>query len=229
MTTAEFIRYYHGTILGSVNNVYLVHYGDAAEVWCGIGCWVRDTEKDREYASFHSDDIANPFWADLIERLHAHPETITDYIGSGHSPHDIPIPLDETNLPLLLEKIRKENAEWQGLTVFPDFVTVRRTRQIHNDRYAIVTDREPAQFEGGPPLWDQTISKEDAEIYSRNLNEMYAYYLALKAEEDARRRLAAAQREQEMREHPERFSRKPIPKRKLCRMKKRLKYEHPDT
>ena len=91
MTTAEFIRYYHGTILGSVNNVYLVHYGDAAEVWCGIGCWVRDTEKDREYASFHSDDIANPFWADLIERLHAHPETITDYIGSGHSPHDIPI------------------------------------------------------------------------------------------------------------------------------------------
>ena len=82
---------------------------------------------------------------------------------------------------------------------------------------------------GGPPLWDQTISKEQAERFSRNLSGMYAYYQNLKAEEEARRRLAAAQREQEMREHPERFSRKPIPKRKLRRMKKRLKYEHPDT
>ena len=229
MTTAEYIRYYHGTILGSVNNVHLVHYGDAEAVYYGIGCWVRNTGKDEEYVSFHSEDTANPFWAHLIERLHAHPETIADYIGSIRYANLIPLPLDETNLPKILETIRNDNTDWQDMTVFPAFVTVRRTRQFHNDRYAIVTYREPGHFEGAPPLWDQTISREDAEAYSRDLNEMYAYYTALKAEKDAKSRLAAAQHEQFKLEHPELFSRKPIPKRKKRRLKKRLQNKHPHS
>ena len=229
MTTAEYIRYYHGTILGSVNGVYLVHYGDTAAVYYGIGCRVRREEDGREYVSFHSDEAANPFWNDLIERLHAHPETIADYICSNRAAKLHLLPLDETNLPIVLEEIRKDNPDWQGMTVFPDFVTVKRTQQIHDDRYAIVTYREPGHFEGAPPLWEKTIPKEYAERYSRDLNEMYAYFTALKAEKDARRRLAAAQREQEMREHPERFSQNPIPKRKLRRMKKRLQNKHPHS
>ena len=106
---------------------------------------------------------------------------------------------------------------------------VKRTQQIHNDRYAVVTYREPGHFEGGPPLWDKTISKEEAEIFSRDLNAMYAWYEALMAEAEARRREAAAQYEQHKREHPELYSKKPLSKRKKQRLKKRLARQNPDS
>ncbi|MBQ9907898.1 MAG: hypothetical protein IJM46_14120 [Oscillospiraceae bacterium] len=227
--TADFIRYYHGRILGEMNGVFLVHYGNDEAVYYGVGSIVHNAKSGTETPSLRSEDAANRFWADRIKNLQAHPETITEFVNPPYAGDLTPLPLDETNFAALMQHIKQENADWKVLTVFSDFLIAKRTQQIQNDRYAIVTYREPARFEGGPPLWDQTISKEQAERFSRNLSGMYAYYQNLKAEEEARRRLAAAQREQEMREHPERFSRKPIPKRKLRRMKKRLKYEHPDT
>ena len=229
MTTAEYIGYYNGTILGGKNGLYLVHYGDAETVYYGIGCMVRNQETGKEYPSFHSDRAANPFWADLIKRLHAHPEIITEFINPKYSNAWVPLPLDEANLAAVMERIHKDNEDYKPETIFPDFVIVRRTRQIHDDRYAIVTYREPGHFEGAPPLWDKTISKEEAEMFSRDLNAMYAYYSALKAEEDARRREAAASYEQYKREHPELYSKKPLSKRKKRKLKKRLENKHPHS
>ena len=228
MTTAEYIRYYHGTILGSAENVHLVHYGDAEAVSCGIGCMVREQESGKEYPLFYEDDMANPYWAEWIEKLHRQPETINEYINRPYRPALVPLPLNEANLAAVMERIQKDYKGFQPMTIFPDFLILKRMQQIHDDRYAIVTYREPARFEGSPPLWDQTISKEDAERFSRDLNAMYAYYSALKAEEEARRREAAAQYEQHKREHPELFSKKPLSKRKKRKLKKRLARQNPD-
>lgn len=229
MTTAEYIGYYHGTILGSVNNVYLVHYGDAEAVYYGIGSMVHNRKNDEEYPSFQTDDITNPFWKERLETLQAHPELIAEYVNPKYYDYLIPLPLDESNLAVLTEHIKQNHADWKFQTIYPDFVIVKRTQQIHNDRYAVVTYREPGHFEGGPPLWDKTISKEEAEIFSRDLNAMYAWYEALMAEAEARRREAAAFHEQYKREHPELYSKKPLSKRKKQKLKKRLARQNPDS
>ena len=205
MDTADFIRYYHGTILGEINGVFLVHYGNAEAVYYGIGSMVHNKKTGEEYPTFHGSDAANTFWAGLIEKLHAHPEMITEYVNPKYADDLIPLPLDETNLAALMQRIRTDHEDWKLLTMFPDFLIAKRTRQIHDDHWEIVTYREPGHFEGAPPLWSKTISKEDAEKYRRNLNEMYAYYQALKAEEEAYRREAAARSEQLKKDHPELF------------------------
>ena len=141
MTTAEYIGYYHGTILGSVNNVYLVHYGDAEAVYYGIGSMVHNRKNDEEYPSFRTDDITNPFWKERLETLQAHPELIAEYVNPKYYDYLIPLPLDESNLAVLTERIKQNHADWKFQTIYPDFVIVKRTQQIYNDRYAVVTYR----------------------------------------------------------------------------------------
>lgn len=125
--------------------------------------------------------------------------------------------------------IREKGADWENVAEFPDFVIVRRKRHFSSDRYAVIAYKTVSSFENAPPFWDETISKEDAEKYRRDLDAMYAFYQALSTEEDARRREARARAEQYEREHPELFSKKPLSKRQKRKLKKRLQNQHPHS
>lgn len=187
--TADLIRYFYGRILTETNGIYLVYYGDTDILCYGIGCMVQNTATGSERCYFRTYDVPNYIKQEEIDRLLAAPETIDSLLTpeKWRPPH-ILRPIRSDDLPKLLETIRTNAADWEDVAEFPDFLLVKRIRHLSSDRYALVTYKEPCSpFIGGPPLWDKTVTKEQAALFSKNPDKMYAYYLKLTAEEARRR------------------------------------------
>ena len=215
--TERLIRYYRGTVIASSQGVYLAHYGNADVLWYGIGCMLREPESWKTEPLFRIFDVPNFITQEKIDALTAHPETISAFIvpEKMHPPREI-LPLDQENLPLLLETVRSRNPQWQweGYAKLPDFLIVRRMHRIISDRWAVVTSEEPSSpFTGGPPLWDETVTKEQVDAFARNPAAMLRWYEGMRAAQEARRQQYLQEREQYRLEHPELF-REPRKKRR---------------
>ena len=187
-TTADLIEYYHGTVHAQKNGVFLAHYGNADVLWYGVGWRIRFPADGTESAVFSYKDVWRNTWGEEIQNLLAHPETIADYLGIERSePKRILLPLDAAGLEQLKDKMRRSYPDWEITAQFPEFLIARRMQHIRTDRWTIAVYREYGHFEGAPPLWDETLTKEQAALFSKNPDKMYAYYLKLTAEKARRR------------------------------------------
>ena len=181
-TAADLIEYYHGTVHAQKNGVFLAHYGDADVLWYGLGRRIRLLADGKELALFSYKNVWRNTWEEEIQSLLAHPETIADYLGIEHTePKRIQLPLDAAGLEQLKDEMRRSYPDWEITAQFPEFLIARRMQYIRTDRWTIAAYREYGHFEGAPPLWEETITREQAARFKRNPNAMYAYYQSIAA------------------------------------------------